>query len=876
MDIHFYIKYSSVFGETLYLRWWNKKETEYIDVPMQYLHDTSWHLEISDDDLPYLPTLKYDCYKTDVNGETTFLFKKRVVDLRKHKGEKLDIIDELPRLETSSILYTKPFRTLLERGSTTIKKPADKNFNVVFRAALPPLPAGKAMCITGSSKKLNQWNAHQPLLMYKKDGFWTAKLNLGKEKSIEYKYAIYDLQQGRIETYEEGNNRILHTSSKKGQIIVHEYPQLEPLPFKGAGINVHLMSLRSEAGWGTGTFNDLITLSDWTSKSGFKMIQLLPVNDTISLDPVEDSYPYAAISAFALHPYLLDIRSLMIQTGTLIDEALLKEAEELNALETIDYARLYHHRMKVLKKIYEHDQMEFRDEFAWFDFFDMNREWLVPYAVFCYLRDKYQTIHFDKWQEFAQYDEAKIQAMTDPDSEHYNGIAFYYFLQFHLHLQFKNALYHVHKNEMVLKGDLPIGVGRWSVETWMYPELFHMDQQSGAPPDVFSSGGQNWGFPTYNWERMKLDGYFWWKKRLEQMSVYFDAVRIDHVIGLARIWSIPLGHTSGELGIFNPSKGFTREELESNGVRVDDHRLCEPFINDAILHYYFHSDKPRVEYQYLEGVKFKSIFQTSVQLHAWLQSNHDPASQGLKQLMSNVIFIKRGEEYHFRMNVQSTPSFQSLPEPQKQILDQLYHQYFGERQDELWRSSCDEKLSMMKSATNMMLCAEDLGMVPKMIPELLQKHEVLSLFIERMPHHSHSRFESPQHAPYLSVVTPSTHDMEPLRLWWKKYPQDAAVYYHEVMGYTGEQDAELTADLSSWIVQRQMESPAMWVVFLLQDILAMDNALRISDPGKERINDPGNDDHVWNYRMHLSVETLADETSLSSTLLHFIQKSGRA
>lgn len=876
MKIHFYIRYQSSFGEQLFLRLWNKKGTESFDVSLEYLNKQFWHLVMEDDDLPYLPTLKYECIRANDFGDTMKLFVGRVVDLRKHKGDTLDIIDEIPVPDHSEIFYTKPFRTLLERGSTTVKKPADKNFNVVLRAGIPPLPPGKAVCVTGAGEKLHDWDAERPLMMYKKDGFWTAKLNLGKERSIEYKYAIYDLEKKRIETFEEGENRMLHTSGKKGQTIVHQYPKISPLRWKGAGLNIHLSSLRSSSGWGTGTYTDLIELSDWAATAGFKMIQLLPVNDTITNGQNEDSYPYAAISAFALHPYHLDVRKLLIQTGVQLPDEMEAEASRLNALKKIDFQGVYQHRMKALRMIYEADGLSFKDDFAWFDFFDFNREWLVPYAVFCYLRDQHQTADHTQWGEHAIYDEESIHAMAEPGSSHYAGIAFYYYLQFHLHLQFKEAVYHIHTHDMVLKGDLPIGVGRHSVETWMYKHLFHLNQQSGAPPDAFSAGGQNWNFPTYHWEAMQQDEYRWWRKRLETMSAYFDAVRIDHVIGLFRIWSIPLGHRTGELGLFHPAKGFTAHELAAAGLHMNEERFCTPFINAAVLYFYFREDKARVTETYFEDNRFKAAFNSMASLEAWLREHPDPFEDALRDLMANVIFFKEGDVYHFRMNMQQTPSFQSLPEDQKHILNELYHQYFGERQYDVWLKSGTEKLQMMKQATTMMLCAEDLGMVPSMVPGVLEKMDVLSLYVERMPHRMEERFANPAHAPYISVVTPSTHDMEPIALWWQQHPGNAQYYYQHVLHQEGPVPAVCTPELVKLILQRQLQSPAMWVVFLLQDVLIADKDLHIDDPTHYRINDPGNDDHVWDYRVHITVEELSDQQALAGKLHKWIRKSGRA
>jgi 4-alpha-glucanotransferase len=409
----------------------------------------------------------------------------------------------------------------------------------------------------------------------------------------------------------------------------------------------------------------------------------------------------------------------------------------------------------------------------------------------------------------------------------------------------------------------------------MYPHLFKMDQQCGAPPDAFSAGGQNWGFPTYNWDTMQQEDYRWWRNRLEYMSVYFDATRIDHVIGLFRMWSIPYGNKTGELGIFDPVIGYTKEELESNGIHLDEQRLCDPFINDAILHFYFHGEKSRIEETYLENNRFKPEFDNQAKLDAYLESANESLKAPLKQLMTNVIMIKKGSHFHFRMNMQQTPSYQSLPEDQKHLLDKLYNDYFGERQENIWTTSGKSILEMMKSATQMMLCAEDLGMVPSMVPGVLKENEILSLYIERMPHQLHQRFGDSLQAPYLSVVTPSTHDMETLASWWEHHPDEALLYFYEILKGEGDVPNRLTSKIGKEIIKRHLNVHAMWVVFLLQDILIADKSLIREDVIKDRINDPGNDDHVWDYRFHISMEQLEDHRHLAEMLRDKIFKSGR-
>ena len=163
------------------------------------------------------------------------------------------------------------------------------------------------------------------------------------------------------------------------------------------------------------------------------------------------------------------------------------------------------------------------DSAAFHDFFESNKEWLQPYAVFSYLRDAYKTPNFREWPKYSSYDAAEIEKLCQPESADYPHIAIYFYIQFNLHLQLLAATEHARANGVVLKGDIPIGISRNSVEAWTEPHYFNLNGQAGAPPDDFSVNGQNWGFPTYNWDVMEKDGYAWWMKRFRKMAEYFDA-----------------------------------------------------------------------------------------------------------------------------------------------------------------------------------------------------------------------------------------------------------------------------------------------------------------------------------------------------------------
>src|SRR5690606_16036742 len=174
-----------------------------------------------------------------------------------------------------------------------------------------------------------------------------------------------------------------------------------------------------------------------------------------------------------------------------------------------DYEEVMRYKWKIIKQLYQAQKETFFQDEAYLQFREANQHWLVPYAAYSYLRDKYSTSKYTAWKQYSSYDRKAIEKLTGAHQKHFDEVGIYYFIQFHLHLQLKAATDYAHANGIIVKGDIPIGVNRYSCDAWMEPGLFHMNMQAGAPPDDFAVKGQNWGFPTYNWERMKQDGYEW-------------------------------------------------------------------------------------------------------------------------------------------------------------------------------------------------------------------------------------------------------------------------------------------------------------------------------------------------------------------------------
>ncbi len=888
MVIQFLLKYKSHYRQALYIcinSSSKDKNPEKKEIPMQYLNDEYWNAYVETDDFGLLDGISYNYVLKEYGHEDqTDLCKKRSFSFKKIKTNTLDVVDEwqvVPLYE--NVFSSKPFEQVFDKSiSKGGKKEKVKKYTHIFKVFVPHLQDGKVICMTGSAKEMNKWSEVEPVLLHKAKDAWMVSLNLNKEDfPVSYKFGVYDLNEKKLIYYEDGNNRMIDAPSGKDKTVLYNnFPGFHQFKWQGAGLNFPLSSIKTEQSWGVGDFTDLNLLIDFAANAGLKMIQLLPINDTTATHTIRDSYPYASMSAFALHPLFLNVHKLSIAAGIEISAELLQRIKVLNDLPHLDYQSVIKIKVAAIKELYFKDKFSFKDDFAFFDFFDLNRNWLVPYAAFCYLRDHYNSPDPLTWEEFQIYNEDAVQELVSPDNSHYDEVAIHYFIQYHLHLQLLDAVDYAHKNGIVLKGDLPIGVGRHSVDTWMYPTLFHMDMQAGAPPDAFAIKGQNWEFPTYNWEEMGKNDYAWWRQRMEHMSNYFDAIRIDHILGFFRIWSIPQQDIEGILGKFVPALPLSKNDFESTGIYFDEDRLCKPFITDQLLSAFFPGNEGWVKDNVLDKNGFKKTFGTQQKIAAWFKENPAKASlqHGLFDLLSNVVLIKDTDQpghYHFRINNQFTESYKHLDHSLREKLNILYKRYFFEMQDELWKNEVEKKLNALQKNTSMLLCAEDLGMVPEFVESVLLSREILSLQVQRMSKKSEEKFSHPKNASYLSVVTPSTHDMSPLRLWWEEDRETTQYFYKNILGHEGNAPYYCEPWVSREIIQQHLYSPAMWAVFLFQDMLSMDEKIRRENPSEERINIPSDPNHNWNYRMHITLERLLNDTSFIQNLHDMIRQSGR-
>lgn len=866
--------------------------------PMEYLNDQLWHAHI-DIDKKFLQKngLRYKYYLKNKEGEPIGEWSDRVVPDARKNVEGMQLVDTWNHAGAyENAFFSAPFnKVLLAHNHPKPKTKKNRHYTHIFKLKAPLLKRHEVACLLGGSDSLHNWDTENPIILSKENDWWVAHIDMtGDVSPVSYKYGVFHTKENRVIRYEDGDNRLLYTDASSHVAVLHDgFIHLPNNTWKGAGIAIPVFGLRSKKSFGVGEFPDIKLLVDWARETGLKLIQLLPVNDTIATNTWLDSYPYAAISAFALHPLYINLATVAGKKYEAKISSLKRKQKQLNELPEVEYEEVLRFKLAVLKELYEMMGKECLESEEYSSFFGENRHWLQPYAAFCYLRDKNGTSHFEEWKTHSIYDKEEIERLLASKSAAQKEISFWYFVQYHLHVQLKNAADYAHKKGIVLKGDIPIGIYRYGCDAWVSPGLYNMQEQAGAPPDDFTPIGQNWGFPTYNWKRMQEDGFSWWKQRFEQMSYYFDAFRIDHILGFFRIWSIPSHAVQGVMGHFVPCIPVHYVEFGENGIWFDEPRYCKPFINNDVLHQLFDGLADKVKADFLvpshaggyDGYDLKPEFDTQKKIEQHFEElgkteENEKLKLGLYDLVSNVIFFKqeeaKGLEFHFRIAMENTLSFQYLIPHIQEKLRALYINYFYRRQDDFWKKEAMHKLPKLKEATNMLVCGEDLGMVPHCVPEVMEQLGILSLEIQRMPKDPAKEFFHPNDAPYLSVITPSTHDMSTVRGWWEENRARTQRFYNHVLGQWGDAPYFCESWINRAIVLQHLYSPAMWSIFQLQDILGMSETLRREDPHQERINNPANPKNYWRYRMHISLEELISQKEFNEELKGYVENSGRA
>ena len=894
MKLKFSIQYGTQWGENLYvcITYRSNDGTEKSSHQLMTTNDgLHWELEVSALESRHHPISSFTYYYQVEDAEGNVLRREWTVIPRCYyfdSSKNYVLADQWREIPLQYHLYSNAYLTTIGRRRDeqveALRVPLYRK-TILFRVSAPQLLKGQALAVIGNHPALGSWNSARYLKMeYIGRYEWLLSVNVDAVfLPIEYKYVVIDEATHALLAWEEGDNRTTEGMLPPDQMQIPdgvvlvaygETLRLKEQTWRAAGVVVPVFSLRSEHSYGVGDFGDLRRLVDWAVATGMKVVQLLPVNDTTVSHSWSDSYPYNIVSAFALHPHYIDLEALGKLKNKTRMTAYHRQRQELNALNYSDYDAVDRVKSAYLQEIFEERGQQTLDSKEFKQWFEENKDWLEPYAI--YLSGNAEEI---------------------------------YYTQYHLHLQLKDAADYARSKGVFIKGDVPIGVNRESVETSTHPQLFHLDASTGAPPDNFSPNGQNWGFPTYNWSEKETKGAStsvssrkkdtkvpdpfgvslvdWFLKRLRWMEQYFDAIRIDHVLGFFRIWEIPVDAVFGLLGHFSPSIPMTVGEIEYFGLPFRKALFTRPFINDRVLDRIFgmHAAYVRETFLMVRGYglyDLKTEFNTQQKVRDFFEGKNDENSlwirDGLYRLISNVLFLEDPEQpemYHPRIGVFNEPVYEALNNEEKDAFMRLYNNYYFQRHNIFWGDKAMHRLTEVFGDTRMLCCAEDLGMLPDCVEPVLDSLRILTLEIQTMPKQTGFEFTHLEGNPYRSVATISTHDMPPLRLWWEESPERTQRYYVTMLQKQGRVPEHLPAHLAEEMIARHLYCPSMFCLLSLQDWLAMDSELRGKNPREERINVPSDPYNHWKYRMHLTIEDLMKADKYNNKVRTMITRSKR-
>lgn len=890
MTVQFNIEYKAMFGEQIVVN--IQTEEGKLKLPLETTDGERWACDWCVESPEKSYTYYYSVEREGRAVKTEWLMIKHQLEVNAKKAAAYTLYDHWKAMPEDAYLYSSAFTDCINHQVPQEMKPetGSKIVRLIVRA--PQLRDGERLGVLGADKALGAWDVQKILPMTQHTyNEWVADIDAThlEDSHLEFKFVAFRNAKNEL-LWENSMNRTVDLPEMKaGELVSYELDQASFALYnrKLAGTQVPVFSLRTRKSAGIGDFGDLKTMIDFVASTGQKVLQLLPINDTTITHTWTDSYPYSCISVFAIHPQYADLHALPELKNAKARAEAEKTRAELNALDKIDYEKVNDFKINYLRQIFNQEGEKMMKTAEYKAFFQDTELWLVPYAQYSYLRDKNGTADFNQWPDHQVWDEAERKALADPKTAAYKNVAFFYFVQFVLDRQMQEAHEHAKTKGVILKGDIPIGVNRNGCDVWTEPKYFNLNGQAGAPPDDFSANGQNWGFPTYNWFEMLKDGCQWWNRRFKNMARYFDAYRIDHVLGFFRIWEIPVHSVHGLLGQFAPALAMSREEIESYGLHFQEDRFTRPFITDWVLDRVFHERAGEVKEKYLdrlddERYQMKPEVDTQRKVEALFADATDEKElwlrDGLYALISDVLFVRDHTNpgvFHPRISAQLDFIYESLYDNDKAAFNRLYNDYFYRRNNQFWYQEAMKKLPKLVQATRMLVCAEDLGMVPDCVPWVMDELKILSLELQSMPKDPSVKFGHLSRNPYRSVCTISSHDMPTLRMWWDENVQRTQEYYNTMLYRQGPAPHPLPGWLASDIISRHLTSPSMLCILSIQDWLATDEALRLPDADAERINIPANPKHYWRYRMHLNIEDLAADKRFVQSITEMISQSGR-
>lgn len=629
-----------------------------------------------------------------------------------------------------------------------------------------------------------------------------------------------------------------------------------------SGVAVPLFSLRSKDSVGIGEFLDLVPFGAWAKKCGLNVIQILPVNDT-----GYESSPYSARSAFALNPVFLRLQ-IIIGAESFMPEIMAlqrKFAEE----PKIRYQEIAREKRAILRKIFDSRYAFLEHNVAFLKWIDAN-PWAKPYAVYAVLKERNGEASWKSWAEDSCPSPARVSALFR--KLHVDAL-FQCWMQFEAEAQFKVTCDKLTESGVYLKGDIPILLNEDSADVWYNRKYFSLSDRAGAPPDMFSYSGQNWGFPTYRWDVLEQDGFKWWRDRLAEAAKFYHAYRIDHVLGFFRIWAIPECERTGILGHFSPAIPLTETNLSAAGFRKETVAYLQNpnFSREQLREFLGMATDTCVE-RYFELLPFtndryvlKEEFRSEGAIIA--SGEEQSVKDGLLKVLWNRVFVPgtpEGKFYPF-WYWYNAPVLGTLPQGEQESLRNLIRANEA-AQESLWYANGKKLLSVLAQATDMTVCAEDLGAVPRCVPQVLSELRINSLRVERWTRNwdapSQPYYELSEY-PRLSVATTSVHDTSTLLGLWKERDFDRNYFWSNHLHLDGPAPESLSPDTVRLLIRNIFKANSLFCIPPIQDFLALSARLSPANPEDERVNTPGTvGPQNWTYRMPCTIEALEENVAL--------------
>lgn len=636
------------------------------------------------------------------------------------------------------------------------------------------------------------------------------------------------------------------------------------------GMAIPLASIRTRDGWRVGEYPDLVSFATMCTKAGAGLVQILPVNDTGS-----QSSPYSALSAFALHPLYIRVADLPeARRAPKAVSELKRFAAQAKPGERFPYEACLVSKLSALRAVYDASREGIAADPELRSFIDGN-PWVKAYSVFKRLKASHGERSWRQWPGNRDPSDADIERLWN-ESGAADEQLFHAWVQMRAAAQFSAAARELARLGVVLLGDIPILINDDSADVWSRRSYFDASMRAGAPPDMYSATGQNWGFPIWDWDAMAKDGYAFWKARIKAADSYYSAYRIDHVLGFFRIWALGDREETGSLGRFMPGPLLTDAELSAAGFHPDRIRwLAEPHIPGAELRAACATtdEADAAAALVLDRIGLEDLFL----FKRTIRGEADITALGLGASVTS--FLKSRWTDRALLSVEpgtyapawlyrQSRAWASLSDTERGAFAGLVEAASDEA-ERGWEVRGRALLSMLQSASAMLPCAEDLGAVPDCVPRVLEELGIPGLRVPRWMRlwdQPGQPFKALSTYGELSVCTPSVHDTSTLRDWWEHedgHEPFARAYCPELQPIPDRLDAVATLN----VLRALAKAPSMLYVVPMQDALDTSPRFMSDDARADRINIPGSvDGFNWTWRMRPALEDVMADAELLAGL----------